>query len=55
MPHKRDEVFYDDDGETIVISRLGWQSNQLNNVVGWIEARHAKDPDMQYLLENVHL
>ena len=46
-PHKRDQVFYDE--EAIVMSRLKWPSDQLENVVGIIEGRHVKDNDLQHL------
>lgn len=50
LPHKRDEAYYEDD--KIVVSRLGWPSEDLRDTLGLVEARHAKDEQMQHLVES---
>lgn len=50
LPHKRDEAYYEDD--KIVVSRLGCPSEDLRDTLGLVEARHAKDEQMQHLVES---
>jgi len=37
------------EGEAIVISRLKWPSEQLENVVGLVSGRHVTDNELQHL------